>query len=623
MKLWYFKDPVHGYIALPEELIKCIIDTPIFQRLRSIKQNQLGHYVYPHLEHTRFSHSLGVAHLVIKAVSNVRDSLKSITIPTLCKNNENNCICRSLEILYRLLSNEKIILHLATVGLIHDIAHGPYSHLYEQAIRELTDVFRKIIEDVKGKDFIEKLRYEHDSSEVLNKVVEYIRLWAYSINRCSFNDLDFNIISNFITIAYGNILDAETAQKLCESLKEKGIISEFECTDEATIHSFLIFLRLIKDLYDSNVDMDKVDYVIRDSIASGVKYGIFDYERLLSVLTITPFSQTKIATEPALGIMDKGISVVENLLLSRAYMYSELYLHRIKAVYDTMLSRFIALLLLAGSMSEDTLGENNQNISLTLLLPHKAQQDIISYMRFNDKLVENYIEELALAVASRLTNTDSYRFELSDLIVKIFENTDIKSPKHNMSIQLSKLYCISLHILAYAIHMRSHLPVYLVSNPDYERHVIERYRSKRRIITEYMLLCPLAMIYYDVKTIYSKEDRNIEKDLRVLIRADTAGIEEYVRNPPQLDRYGGLLAQDLINRKFYRFALILPIKFDIKGVRVKPIKSWIRLDLQEEVGAKVFESACKVCHVDTDMLETYINHISKVSYSIASELFGT
>lgn len=97
----YVRDPIYGMIYLPKLAWK-IIDTPLFQRSRRIKQLGCVEYVYPTATHTRFSHMIGTAHLAKK-------------------------VCEKLNI----IGKEKMTVTLA--GLLHDIGHAPMSHIYEQA----------------------------------------------------------------------------------------------------------------------------------------------------------------------------------------------------------------------------------------------------------------------------------------------------------------------------------------------------------------------------------------------------------------------------------------------------------------------------------------------------------
>ena len=100
-------DPIHDFIRLTNTERK-IIDTPVFQRLRRIKQLSGAHLTYPGAQHTRFEHSLGVMHIASMAGT----SLESKGITT--KDDVSN---------------------LRLAALLHDIGHGPFSHLFEEVLQ--------------------------------------------------------------------------------------------------------------------------------------------------------------------------------------------------------------------------------------------------------------------------------------------------------------------------------------------------------------------------------------------------------------------------------------------------------------------------------------------------------
>jgi len=109
MKKTYLEitDPIHDFIRL-NETEKQIIDTPVFQRLRRIKQLSGAHLTYPGAQHTRFEHSLGVMH--IASMAGIALQSKGITT----KNDISN---------------------LRLAALLHDIGHGPFSHLFEEVLQ--------------------------------------------------------------------------------------------------------------------------------------------------------------------------------------------------------------------------------------------------------------------------------------------------------------------------------------------------------------------------------------------------------------------------------------------------------------------------------------------------------
>ncbi|MDH3279455.1 MAG: HD domain-containing protein [Nitrosopumilus sp.] len=116
-------DPIHDFIRVYDHELS-IIDNPIFQRLRRIRQLSGAHLTYPAAQHTRFEHSLGVMHIANQA----GNALKEKEI---------------------LKSDDIEILRLS--GLLHDIGHGPFSHLFEEIIQE-----RKISHEDFGKEIILK-----------------------------------------------------------------------------------------------------------------------------------------------------------------------------------------------------------------------------------------------------------------------------------------------------------------------------------------------------------------------------------------------------------------------------------------------------------------------------------
>jgi len=101
-------DPVYGFVTIPTNLIFDIIEEPVFQRLRRIKQLGLTDFVYPGALHTRFHHAIGAMHLMSKALSSLRK-----------KGN--------------IISNEEMEAAQIAI-LLHDIGHGPFSHALEASI---------------------------------------------------------------------------------------------------------------------------------------------------------------------------------------------------------------------------------------------------------------------------------------------------------------------------------------------------------------------------------------------------------------------------------------------------------------------------------------------------------
>jgi len=117
-------DPIHDFVRVYDNELK-IIDTPIFQRLRRIRQLSGAHLIYPGAQHTRFEHSLGVMHIASMA---------------------GQALAEKGVVSYDDIQN------LRLAGLLHDIGHGPFSHLFEEIFEEK----RKISHEDLGRDIILK-----------------------------------------------------------------------------------------------------------------------------------------------------------------------------------------------------------------------------------------------------------------------------------------------------------------------------------------------------------------------------------------------------------------------------------------------------------------------------------
>ncbi len=107
-------DPIHGTIVITP-LMKMIIDTPKLQRVRELKQLDASYFVFPSATHTRFEHSIGVSHLAGKLMETLQKNQPRLQISP-----------REIEV-------------TRIAGLIHDIGHGPFSHLYDEHIRNASE----------------------------------------------------------------------------------------------------------------------------------------------------------------------------------------------------------------------------------------------------------------------------------------------------------------------------------------------------------------------------------------------------------------------------------------------------------------------------------------------------
>lgn len=201
MKNTIIRDPIYGFIDLSYyPFIKKIIDTPYFQRLRRLSQLGVSVFVYPSAIHSRFNHSIGAMQLFIKIYDHLFRETRRL---------ENE---RSEEI-------RKI--GVATI-LLHDIGHGPFSHVSEKIFGFDHEKFsQKII----SSDMKEILEGEDISYKDINAV----------INKTTSRKPDLKILSQLIS---------------------------------------------------STLDTDRLDYLARDIYFTGVGFGTIDLERIIRTMTI-------------------------------------------------------------------------------------------------------------------------------------------------------------------------------------------------------------------------------------------------------------------------------------------------------------------------------------------------
>jgi len=186
------RDPIHGFISLTDKEVN-LIDTFVFQRLRGIKQLAHTFLVYPGATHTRFEHSLGV----LESASRIADMIESIRNDT---------------------DKVRVIRYAA---LLHDLGQGPFSHVFEDIIRRISN----------------NNNFSHE--------------WI---------TLDLMRSNDEISEVLGD--------------KQDSVIDLFESKDH----------KIERAIIDGPLDADKMDYLPRDSYFTGVAYGVFDALRVLYTL---------------------------------------------------------------------------------------------------------------------------------------------------------------------------------------------------------------------------------------------------------------------------------------------------------------------------------------------------
>lgn len=248
-----FRDPVHNFVDFNDDELK-VINSDLLQRLRGIKQLAMASLVYPGALHTRFEHTLGVAHVAGQ-------------------------MSRALN----LDSDERRLVRLA--GLLHDVGHGPFSHVSEYALERFA----------KNDSLPKSLRKE--------KIHEVIT---------------GHLIRNHPGLI--KILGKET------------------CRDIAKLLATGYGNPILKQIVSGPLDSDKQDYLLRDSLFAGVNYGKFDIHQLHRTITVGgPEGQKE------LMIRFGGVNVIEQFVLAKYFLTTMVYRHKVRLITDQMIVRAIVL----------------------------------------------------------------------------------------------------------------------------------------------------------------------------------------------------------------------------------------------------------------------------------------
>ena len=229
-------DPVYGFISISSDLLYDLVDHPYFQRLRRIKQLGLADVVYPGALHTRFHHALGAMHLMSQALKVLQEKGHAISEP-------------------------EVEAAQAAI-LLHDLGHGPFSHVLESVL------------------------LQHVAHESITLVM------MKALNRQMNGRLDL-------------------------------AIRMFEGTYPR---------KFFHQMVSSQLDMDRMDYLNRDSFYTGVIEGSIGADRLIKMLDVS---------DDQLVVEEKGLLSIENFLHARRLMYWQVYLHKTLLSAQAMLTQIL------------------------------------------------------------------------------------------------------------------------------------------------------------------------------------------------------------------------------------------------------------------------------------------
>lgn len=247
------RDPVHNFVELTEEEVK-LLATPLLQRLRRIRQLALASLVYPGAVHTRFDHTLGVCHVAGMMAK-----------------------CLGLD------NYETRLVRLA--ALLHDLGHGPFSHVSEHALER----FAK-----------RETLHQNQKNEKIHELVTA------------------HLIANDEGIVH--------------------LVGKDMCTQIVKLLARGHGQPVLRSIVSGPLDADKQDYLLRDSYFCGVPYGVFDLHQLHRSFTLIGREDEK-----DIAIDVDGVHALEQFVLAKYYLTKNVYRHRVRLITDQMIVRAIML----------------------------------------------------------------------------------------------------------------------------------------------------------------------------------------------------------------------------------------------------------------------------------------
>lgn len=311
----YLRDPVHGSIGFDktrEKLIIDLINTREVQRLRRIRQLGALFLTFHGAEHTRFAHSVGVAWMA-KRVFDALDAAGQIPL--------------------RPKARERARLVGIAAALLHDVGHGPFSHLYEKV-------------------FIER-RHE-----------EWTRL----------------------IVSHGR-------GEIGRLLRRAGIADEVLAVYGRTYRPVFV-----SDIVSSQLDADRLDYLLRDALMTGVAYGQYDLDWILINLRLARRGRDgdlRLCLSAA-----KGYHAAEQFIIARYLMYQQVYYHKTARAAEQMIR--MALQRLVDAHQETGTFPDPCPRPIRRLIETRGHLTVEDYLPLDDWLFLSAFQEWAAAPQGRV-----------------------------------------------------------------------------------------------------------------------------------------------------------------------------------------------------------------------------
>ncbi len=244
-----FRDPLYNYISIDlkrDGWLVELLDCPEVQRLRRIHQLGVSEVTYPGASHTRFAHTLGVLHLMQRMHERIEQICSEESVK----------MCRA---------------RLLAAAVLHDVGHGPFSHLFEPCLGIDHEVW--------------SVRVIRESGGPVHEVLRRL--------------------DPMLPDAVASLVDKNDHQ-----------LPQWQ-----------------KFLLSSQLDVDRMDYLRRDSLFTGSGYGHFDWYRLINTIELHDGDEN----QRDVVWSEKAKFAIEEYIFARYYMYQNVYLHKTTRGFEKLL----------------------------------------------------------------------------------------------------------------------------------------------------------------------------------------------------------------------------------------------------------------------------------------------